>query len=387
MDYKHLLEELKKNNQNRTLLTIEQREGKYIFCNNQKFLDLSSNDYLSIGSNNILKEKFLSEKNSSLPSLSSSSSRLITGNFCEHEKLETILAEYYKNKKCLLLDSGYHANLGIIPTLINKKCIIFADKQVHASIIDGIKLSGATFHRYFHNNMEHLEELLQKHREKYEDAWVISESIFSMDGDTANIEKLVALKEKYKLYLYIDEAHAFGVRGAYGAGVCQEKNLDHHFDIIVGTFGKAIGSVGAFVACNQVFKDYLINKCRSLIYSTSLPPINALWTSWLLENIVPNMHKERKKLSETANNFRKTLLELKYTVIGDSQIIPLIIGNNKETMQLSKKLKKANILALPIRPPSVPINKSRIRFSLNSSHTSDDIKILTEALRDIKERQ
>ena len=380
MDYLSELEYLSSIEQKRSLRAITDRQGKYVTINDKQFLDFSSNDYLGIAGDKSLREEFLQEVDLANYSFSSSASRLMSGNFLLNEQLESIISKLYRGKEVLVFGSGFQANTGIIPALIRKKDVIFADKQVHASIIDGILLSGAKLYRYKHNDMTSLRELLEKHRGGFDKAWIITESIFSMDGDTADLKKIIEYKETYNLSVFVDEAHAFGVRGSQGEGVCVELGLSENVDIIVGTFGKALASVGAFVACDKTTKEYLVNKARSFIFSTALPPINILWTKWLLEKVVPCQVEQRLHLLSLSAYFRDELKRLGYTVMGDSQIVPIIMGDNKTTLELARKLEEVGVLAFAVRPPTVAKGSSRIRFSLNAGIYEADLSEILEVL-------
>lgn len=362
--------------QNRCLREIDSRSGCKVRLGDKELIDLSSNDYLSIAGNIALRTKFKKEVDTENYPFSASASRLLSGNFSVHEELESVISRFYVNKDVVVYNSGYQANVGIISALISRKDVVFTDKQIHASIIDGIKLSGAKLWRYKHNDMDSLRVLLDKYRKQYNKAWIITESIFSMDGDIADLKQIIEYKKKYNLSVFVDEAHAFGVRGEKGEGVCVELGIDKQVDLIIGTFGKAIASVGAFVACDKVIKEYLINKSRSFIFSTALPPINILWTKWLLENIIPHLKDKREHLTSIAYFFRKELSKRGLSVLGDSQIVPLIIGENKKALELSKSLEKAGFLAFALRPPTVPQGSSRIRFSLCSDITIENLEQL-----------
>lgn len=266
----------------------------------------------------------------------------------------------------------------MISALCGKGCAVFSDKLNHASIIDGMKLADGDFYRYRHLDYGHLEELLTQKASKYEQVFIISESVFSMDGDIADVSKLVEIKNKFGAKLIIDEAHAFGVFGEHGSGVCEKTE---GVDLIVATFGKALGSYGAFVAGDEVLIEYLINKARSFIFSTSIPPVCALWTLWLLRNKFPKMTEGRKKLLQTAQ-FLRTEFELKgLETLGESQIVPVIIGDNDKTVKIAEKLRAEGFWILPIRPPTVPLGRSRLRISLTALIEKDDIKILPELIK------
>jgi 8-amino-7-oxononanoate synthase len=266
--------------------------------------------------------------------------------------------------------------------LCNKNDLILADKSVHASIIDGIKLCSAETKRYRHKDYEHLIKLIEKHYKNKDNIFIVSESIFSMDGDIADLKKLVDIKNKYNAILYIDEAHAVGTRGDNGLGYSEELSLINDIDIIVGTFGKALASQGAFVICNNVIKEYLINTSRSLIYTTALPPINVAWTNFIVEKL-PSFSEERKRLKEYSKIFCETLnLE-----IHESNIIPIILGENNIALRFAKKLQQQGFFVLPIRHPTVPKETARLRFSLKADLKETEIINAANILKSFKQEQ
>ncbi len=268
-DYKNILEELKKHSHFRDLKNFEGKDEKYIYFKGKKLLNLSSNNYLNFADNKQITEEFLDAVGTEY-SLGSASARLLTGTLPVYGELENLLSDLYGKEAALLYNSGYHANVGIASALNQKGDVIFSDKLNHASIIDGMKLSDGKFFRFPHNNMEALEKLLIRERENYKNAFIITESVFSMDGDIEDLKKIIELKKKYNCNLIIDEAHAFGVFGEKGLGVAEELGIINDVDLIVGTFGKAVGSMGAFVVGSKTLIDFLINKSRSFIFSTVL---------------------------------------------------------------------------------------------------------------------
>ena len=302
---------------------------------------------------------------------SSASSRLLTGSSSVYNLLEKNLAKMFKKEKALIFNTGYQCNLGVLSSIVRKNDIIFSDKLNHASIIDGIKLSNGTFYRYKHLDYNHLEYLLKTYRNKYKNAFIISESIFSMDGDVANIDILIDLKKKYNCILIIDEAHAFGV---YGKNLCGyfENNLDN-IDIITATFGKALASQGAFAVANKNIINFLINKARSFIFSTSIPSVSVLWVNWLLNEKFELIQNQQKKLHKLLIKIEQYLNKTNLSN-SKTQIIPIIIGNNEKTIKISKKLFDNKFLALPIRTPSVPPNKARLRISLTSNLEFEEVE-------------
>lgn len=349
------------------------RMGPYIFEENKRFLNLSSNDYLGIAENKEISDRFYQFADFSL---GGTSSRLLTGGSYVFSKLECLLASLFGKDKSLIFNSGYHANVGIMSTLLTKKDVVFCDKLNHASILDGIKLSEAKMHRYKHLDYEHLEELLQKHRNEYENAIIISESLFSMDGDIADINRLIELKRKYNALLIIDEAHSFGIFGEKGLGIAENQNCISDIDLIIATFGKAIGSIGAFCTGNETIINYLVNKSRPLIFSTALPEINMAFSYFVLTEIIPNTMQQRKQLLTNAKNLREKLTELGLETMGESHIIPVILGSNKRAVNCSEFLIDNGYYLLPIRHPTVAPGSARVRISLRADLDYEEINNL-----------
>ncbi|MBI9065831.1 MAG: 8-amino-7-oxononanoate synthase [Salinivirgaceae bacterium] len=337
-------------------------------------IDLSSNDYLGLMQNASLQNEFMQSVDLSKLKFTASSSRLLSGNSNEYTQLENLIASQYQRDACLVFNSGYHANTGIIPALAQKNDLIIADKLVHASIIDGMQLSKADFLRYNHLDYDHLELLLEKKSKHYEHVFIISESVFSMDGDKANIQKLVELKNKFGAFLYIDEAHAVGALGKNGLGCVEEENLIREVDFIMGTFGKALASVGAYLVCDSIFKHYLINKARTLIFTSALPPINLAWSHFIMQKL-PDFHENRIQLKKLGQQFAELL-----NVKSDSHIVPYIIGENKNAIQASQLLKENGFNVLPIRYPTVPQGRARLRFSLNASMKIGQLELIGKVL-------
>lgn len=339
------------------------KEGKYIIKNDKKLLNLSSNDYLGIAENFDVINDFLKTSNYSF---GSASSRLLTGTSPVYKDLEETLCKTFKKEGALLFNSGYHANVGIMSSLADNKDVIFSDKLNHASMVDGMKLSGSTFHRFKHLDYEHLELLLEKHRNNHESAIIATESVFSMDGDSANLKKLIELKKKYNAILLVDEAHALGVFGENALGLAEEENLLDEIDIIVATFGKSIGSMGAFAVGSKILIEYLTNTARSFIFSTALPEVNIAYSKYIIEHILPQTKDIRKNLLKTAERLREEIISKGLTTMGNTHIVPIIIGENSETVLMCNKLQDNGFFVLPIRHPTVPEGTSRIRLSLRT---------------------
>ena len=378
-NYEQILNSLKEHSHFRNIKNFEGKDEKYIYFNGKKLLNLSSNNYLGFADNKEITKEFL-EQAGCEHSFGSASARLLTGTLPVYDELEKLLANLFNKEKVLIFNSGYHANVGINSTLASKGDVIFSDKLNHASIIDGMKLSDAKFFRYPHNDMSALEKLLLRERNNFKNAIIVTESVFSMDGDIANLEKIVELKEKFNCLLVVDEAHAFGVFGKTGLGVCETLGLTDKIDLIVGTFGKAIGSMGAFATGNQVIIDYLTNRARSFIFSTALPPISIAFTKWIIENKLPKTYEKRmqmlaigKKMRTTFTPHTNTLTQGTMELYG-SHIIPIVIGGNKETVDTCEILYQNGYFTLPIRPPTVPEGTSRLRLSLTTEITEQEIQ-------------
>jgi len=344
-------------------------------------IDFSTNDYLGLGGDSELQASFFADPASLKVPMTSSASRLLASRQIEYDNLEVALRLLYSKRRgddtgALLFNSGYHANTGLIPAVASKGTYIIADRLVHASIIDGIVLSKAPFSRFRHNDYGHLRELLAKHSPDHKNILVIVESVYSMDGDSADLETLCALKSRFpKSILYIDEAHAFGAVGVSGLGLCRGLQTFPEIDVIVGTFGKACASAGAFAITTPTLRDYAVNRARSFIFSTAIPPITCAWTRFMIEQIV-GMETERQHLRSLSGRLAANLGQ-------DSPryITPVIIGSSNEAIRISTQLIDEGIKVLPIRTPTVPPGTERLRISLSAAMALEQIDRLTDALK------
>lgn len=355
-------------------LEIKKQEKNFRTLKNYSdtMINLSSNDYLFLAHDEKLKNDFI-QNYSGIFSFSSSSSRLITGNYSIVAELEKRAEEIYK-KPVLVMNSGFSANKTIIETFCNKNTLILTDRLNHASIYAGIVSSSSKFVRYKHLDMAHLENLLEKYKNEYEDILIISETVYSMDGDTADLQELVRIKKKFGAFLMIDEAHSFGV---YGYGIAYNKNLVQDIDFLCIPLGKGGGSVGAYIVCEQDFKDYIINFGKEFIYSTALPPVNNLWNLYIL-NYMDSFSERIKKLEDLKNYTLKLMKEMKIYTVSDSHIISLITGSNEKTDIITEKLRKKGWLVCGIKSPTVPKGLERIRISLYSGLSKNTIKKFLE---------
>jgi 8-amino-7-oxononanoate synthase len=352
----------------RTLNPAQFRQKGKIYIQDREYVDFSSNDYLGLSCHSRLKE---AAKNAiDKFSTSACASRLLSGDLKLHHQLEERIASFKGKESALVFNSGYQANLGIISSLCRKGDVIFCDRASHASIIDGIILSGARFFRFSHNDTGHLEFLLKKERDKFKEALIITETVFSMDGDRAPLQEIVTLKDKYRCLLMVDEAHATGIFGKNGAGIIEEEGLNREIELIMGTFSKALGSFGAYLACSRKVRDYLINSCRGFIYSTAPAP-SVIAASIAALELIKEEPFRRKILLENADYFRDKLKMQGFQTRGSSQIIPLIIKDTQRAVMISQRLREKGYWVLPIRPPTVTQGQARLRFSLTYFHAKD----------------
>lgn len=370
--FRDFLEKCHSLNRFRTLKDFDNVTSSRIYHEGKEYINFSSNDYLGLSSSSELEDKNRHHSGST-------ASRLVCGNSSVMSELERKLAEWKGSESALLFNSGYQANSTIIPAVADRKSIIFSDKLNHASIIDGIKLSGAKLVRYQHNDMIQLEALLKKYASENCKRLIISETLFSMDGDFSDIKKITELASKYDCLTYIDDAHGSGLSGKKGIGPAE--GFIEKIDFYISTFGKALGSFGAYCCCSQLLKDYLINSSRGLIFSTALPP-TVIQTNLKAVKLIQTMNRERKQLSMNISTVRKFLKSENFqTIESTSPIIPIITGTEENTLALSKHLLDLGIYAVAIRPPTVPENTCRIRITLSSSHSSDDLDALFESLK------
>lgn len=375
------LDSLRRDNRLRTLPDIGERCGKYINVGGESRLNLSSNDYLGLAEDRFLRQAYSEAcRDGDGYAMTSSSSRLLTGNHHGYGQLEQELERLYGSEAALVFNSGYHANVGILPALAGRGDLILSDRLNHASIIDGTGISGAAHQRYRHNDMGNLEELLAGAKGSYRHLFIVTESVFSMDGDLADLRKLVELKKRYGAVLIVDEAHGAGVFGDRGLGLCEATGTVADIDIIIGTFGKAFASTGAYAVMDAVLRDYLVNAMRSFIFTTALPPAVLAWSLMTLRRQT-DMQIERVHLLRLAAMLRGRLVDAGFEVPGESHIVPVITGSNESAVNLAEKLRGAGVLGMAVRPPSVPENRARIRLSLRANLQWDDIEYIPDLIR------
>ena len=345
-----------------------------------RVLNLSSNDYLDLANHPDVKQ---AAADAALQwGSGSTASRLMAGNLALFAELEADLTQMCGTEDALVLGSGYLTNIGVLSAITRRHDVVFADKLNHASLIDGMKLCDATAHRYRHNDMAHLEKLLRQKKPTTESGGVpviVSDTIFSMDGDLAPVADLVEIAERHNAALLLDEAHAIGIFGPEGGGILRQQGLEGKADVVMGTMSKSLGAYGGFAACTSEMKQLLINRTRSFIFSTGLPPavLGAARASIRLireQSLNGANQSLGDALIEKCDFFRTLLAErgIEYTAT-PSQIIPIPIGDNHRALSIAQALRDQNVFATAIRPPTVPPGTARLRISLTLAHTREDL--------------
>ncbi|VVT11373.1 aminotransferase class I/II-fold pyridoxal phosphate-dependent enzyme [Erythrobacter sp. EC-HK427] len=366
----------------RTLKAVQPARAGHVQRGGRELIDLSSNDYLGLAHHPELTRRAVAWTQQY--GTSSRGSRLVTGTLDAHERVEAKVAAFKGTEAALLFATGWQANAAIIPALMKLEpdAAVFADWLVHASIHHGIRAGRTRHHAFRHNDLAHLEELLVEHGAKAPARIIITESVFSMDGDRADMPALVALARKHDALLVVDEAHATGVFGAHGAGLSE--GLADKPDIVIGTFSKAMGGFGAYVAADREICDYLVNAASGFVYTTAPPPA-VLGAMDAALDIVPAMAAERAHLQALAERLRAGLRDLGFdTGTSETQIIPVLIGSEADTLTASAALEVAGILGVAIRPPTVPEGASRIRFSLSAAHDADVVGKVLDVMRGLQ---
>ena len=374
------LEKLTAQDLRRSLTTVEESlPGGRVRVDGQVLLNLSSNDYLGLSQEPRLIAA--AREAAARWGVGAGASRLVVGHLALHEEVEARLAEFKGTEAAVIFSTGYMANLGTISALVGPGDTVFCDRLNHASIYDGIKLSGANLARFPHRDLDRLEALLQK-----ADAGrrlIVTDSVFSVDGDLASLKDLVELKDRYGACLMVDEAHATGVLGHRGAGLAAALGLTQRVEVHMGTLSKAMGSLGGFVAGDRRLIDFLHNRARSFIYSTALPP-PVLGAIAAALDIVTQEPERRRYLLTEAERFRHTLTQAGFDILGsETQIVPVLAGDNARTLRLAARLRQRGVMAVALRPPTVPPGRSRVRFSLSAAHTSEDLAEARQAILEV----
>ncbi|WP_448571160.1 8-amino-7-oxononanoate synthase [Trichothermofontia sp.] len=350
--------------------------GGWVWQGDRRLLNFSSNDYLGLATHPTLIAA--AQDYAQRYGVGATASRLVTGNYDIHEDLEQALAQACGREAALLFSSGFQANATLLPALLTRYSLILVDRLSHHSVLHGAIASQARLKRYRHNDLNHLESLLQQaNRQSYDRCLIATESVFSMDGDRCDLAGLVALADRYGALLYIDEAHAWGILGPGGMGLAA---YQPRVDLVLGTFGKAWGSFGAVVACSRSLRDYLINMCPGFIYTTALPPpiVGSLHATL---SLMPQLEQARHAVLANAGTLRARLQAVGYdTGQSDTQIVPLWLGEARRALALAQWLENQGILAIAIRPPTVPAGTSRLRLVVTAQHQTQHLDLLLDAI-------
>ena len=379
----HITDELikiKESGLYRNLTAVENAQDTHIVIEGKTYLSFCSNNYLGLANHPSVVAAVKDAVE--LYGCGAGASRLVSGNMTLHETLENEISKFKKKDATIVFPTGYMANLGVITSLVSNGDLVICDKLNHASIIDGCRLSGADFRIYAHCNMEKLENILRKST-KYKCKLIITDSVFSMDGDLAPLPDLVKIAAKYNAMLMVDEAHGTGVFGGNGRGVVEHYNLSNEVYVVMGTLSKAIGSLGGYVSGDSDLISYLRNKARTFMYTTALPPAVCA-ASIAGIKLIQEDPSMRVSLWNNVRFIKDKLNSLNInTISSESQIIPILIGDAKKAVKVSKLLYENGILIPAIRPPTVPANSSRLRMTVMSSHTKQDLERLSQTLSDI----
>ncbi|HXP97849.1 MAG TPA: aminotransferase class I/II-fold pyridoxal phosphate-dependent enzyme [Telmatospirillum sp.] len=375
------LDDLDRAGRRRRLRGIDRHGDGGLEIDGRSLLDFSSNDYLGLSQHPDLITR--AGDFARRWGAGSGASRLVCGNILPFATVEEKLARGKQAEAALVFVSGFQANSSILPALFDGKVLgaeplVFCDKLIHASLIQGCLAAGVRQIRFRHNDLGHLESLLEQHRNEIRPRFIITETVFSMDGDRADPAGLARLAERYGAFLYLDEAHATGVLGDGGFGLA--KGMAGPRCLVMGTFSKALGGFGAYVACTKALRDYLINRCPGLIYATALPPA-VLGAMDAALDLLPTLDGRRAHLAASAERFRQAMARVGLdTGASSTQIVPVMLGTEDRALTLAHALEAEGMLGVAIRPPTVPPGSSRIRFAFSARHTDEEIDRLIEAM-------
>jgi len=362
----------------RSLCPIASAQGPRITLDGREFLNFSSNDYLGLANDPALKRAVVAAVKRY--GVGAGASRLVCGNIAPYDELEQRLARFKGREAAIVFGSGYAANVGTITALVGEGDVVILDKLDHASIIDGARQCGATIRVYPHKNLKKLESILAQ-SQRFRRKLIITETVFSMDGDIAPLKEIVKLKDRYGAWLMIDEAHATGLFGKHRRGLAEALGVEKRVDITLGTLSKALGCAGGFVVGSQTLIDYLRNRARSLIYSTALPPAVCAAASAAVDfTMSADGHKRRDRLWRNVRQMHDGLSAIGIQTESNSPIIPLIVGGETAAVEMSQQLFKHGIFVPAIRFPTVPKGKARLRVTVTAAHAAKDIQTFLKEL-------
>ncbi len=377
-DFEEALGRAAAGNRRRALRPVEPLDGGRVRLDGRELIDFSSNDYLGLSRHPALIER--SREWTARWGAGAGASRLVRGTLEAHAAVEAKLAALKGTQGALLFASGWQANAAVLPALFaagEGPALVFADRLVHASLHHGCQAAGVRQIRFRHNDLEHLERLLAERQGEPGRRFILTESVFSMDGDQADLERLTAIAERWNAFLYLDEAHATGVLGPRGMGLSAA--LPGRVDLAMGTFSKAMGSFGAYVAGSRALIDYLVNACSGFVFTTAPPPA-VLGAIDAALDMVPGMDAERAHLQRLAGRLRAGLAEAGIdTLASTTQIVPAIAGEEADALEAARRLEAGGLLAVAIRPPTVPKGSSRLRIALSAAHAEADVEQLIAA--------
>jgi len=361
----------------RKCIRIDSAQGPTVWIDGREVVLFCSNNYLNLANHPKIRQAAVEAIGKF--GFGSAASRLISGTMTPHVEAEKAWAKFFGKPAALFFNSGWSANQSVLTTLPQKGDLVLMDRMDHASIIDAVRTSNAQFHTYRRDNLERLEKYLSD--SQYCCKYIVTESIFSMDGDTADLKALVELKNKYNAILIVDEAHAVGCMGERGAGLAEERDVLNEVDIVVAPLGKGPACGGAIVAAGKVVIEYLINKARPFIFTTAPPPAAAAASLAALE-IIQHEPQRRSHLKQNADFLRRQFSQMGLNIgLSTTHILPVILGSAEKTVETAQKLLKKGFFCSAIRPPTVPAGTERLRISVQCEHTSQHLSGLCEALR------
>ena len=378
-DFEEALGRAAGQNRRRTLRPVEALDGGRVRLAGRELIDFSSNDYLGLSRHPALIER--AREWAASYGAGAGASRLVRGTFEAHTRVEAKLAALKGAEASLLFASGWQANAAVLPALFaasEAPSLVFADRLMHASLHHGCQAAGVRQIRFRHNDLDHLDRLLAEREGDPGRRFILTESVFSMDGDQADLQRLTAIAERWNAFLYLDEAHATGVLGPKGMGL--SGLAPGRIDLAMGTFSKAMGSFGAYVAGSRSLIDYLVNACSGFIFTTAPPPA-VLGAIDAALDLVPGMDAERAHLQRLGERLRSGLAETGIdTLASTTQIVPAVVGEESAALEAAGRLEAEGMLAVAIRPPTVPKGSSRLRLALSAPHSEADVERLIQAV-------
>ena len=379
-DFEEALGRAAAQNRRRALRPVEPLDGGRVRLGDRELIDFSSNDYLGLSRHPALIER--SREWAGRYGAGAGASRLVRGTFEAHAAVEAKLAALKGTESALLFASGWQANASVLPALFAASegvALVFADRLVHASFHHGCQAAGVRQIRFRHNDLDHLEQLLAEREGEPGRRFILTESVFSMDGDQVDVLRLADIAERWDAFLYLDEAHATGVLGPRGMGL--SGLAPGRVDLAMGTFSKAMGSFGAYVAGSKALIDYLVNACSGFVFTTALPP-PVLGAIDAALDLAPGMDAERAHLQHLAGRLRASLAEVGIdTLASTTQIVPAVVGEDADALEAARRLEAEGLLAIAIRPPTVPKGSSRLRLALSAAHSAAEVERLVSAVK------